>query len=181
MVSATRFLTPDDAASIIEQQRRTRVNAIQIVDRLVHGAHRELRTALPGIRLIQVIHVTGDESVEEAISVSPYVDALLLDSGNPSAAVKELGGTGRTHDWSISSRIRVSADVPVFLAGGLTPENVRQAVRYVRPFAVDVCSGVRTNGKLDEHKLKKFFAEIAAADRSSNEPAELRSRITPKA
>jgi phosphoribosylanthranilate isomerase len=168
------------AASIIEQQHRTRASAIQIVDRLVHGAHHELRNALPGIRLIQVIHVRGDESVEEAISVSPYVDALLLDSGNPAAAVKELGGTGRTHDWSISSRIRVSVDVPVFLAGGLTPENVRQAVRYVRPFAIDVCSGVRTDGKLDEQKLKQFFAEIAAADQSAHHMAVLRPRISPK-
>lgn len=168
-----------DAESIIEQHRRTRVSAIQIVDRLVHGAHRELRKALPGIRLIQVIHVTGNESAEEAVSISPFVDALLLDSGKPSAAVKELGGTGRVHDWSISSRIRVSVDVPVFLAGGLTPENVRQAVRYVRPFALDVCSGVRTNGKLDEHKLKQFFAEIAAADRPSHNEPELRSKIPP--
>lgn len=168
------------AASIIEQQRRTRASAIQIVDRLMHGAHHELRNALPGIRLIQVIHVRGNESVEEAVAVSPYVDALLLDSGNPDAAVKELGGTGRTHDWSISSRIRVSVDVPVFLAGGLNPENVRQAVRFVRPFAIDVCSGVRTDGELDEHKLKQFFAEITAADRSAHDTAVLRPRIPPK-
>jgi len=168
-----------EAESIIEQHRRTRVSAIQIVDRLVHGAHHELRRALPGIRLIQVIHVRGNEAADEAISLLPFVDALLLDSGNPSAAVKELGGTGRVHDWSVSSRIRVSVDVPVFLAGGLTPENVRQAVRYVRPFAIDVCSGVRTNGKLDESKLKKFFAEIAAADHSSHDAA-LHSKILPK-
>jgi len=161
-----------EAESIIQQHRRTRVSAIQTVD-------RELRKALPGIRLIQVIHVTGNESAEEAVSISPFVDALLLDSGKPSAAVKELGGTGRVHDWSISSRIRVSVDVPVFLAGGLTPENVRQAVRYVRPFALDVCSGVRTDGKLDEHKLKQFFAEIAAADRPSHYAPELRSKIPP--
>jgi len=168
------------AEAIIEQQRRARVSAIQIVDRIERGGHRALRAALPGIRIIQVIHVTGNESVEEALAMSPHVDALLLDSGNPAAAVKELGGTGRTHDWGISSRIRVSVDVPVFLAGGLTPQNVGKAVRYVRPFALDVCSGVRTGGKLDEQKLIEFFAQISAADRPRDGKAAwpLRSPMT---
>ena len=177
-VMSVLLTSKQDAESIIEQQRRTRVSAIQLVDHLHHGAHHELRRALPGIPLIQVIHVKDRESVEEAIAISPHVDALLLDSGNQSAAVKELGGTGRVHDWSISSRIRVSADIPVFLAGGLTPENVRRAVRYVRPFALDVCTGVRTDGKLDEAKLRQFFSEVAAADRSSHDDLVLRSKVS---
>jgi phosphoribosylanthranilate isomerase len=168
-VESVLLTSKHHAEPIIEQQRRTRVGAIQLVDRIERGGHRALRDALPGIRIIQVIHVTGNESVEEALAVSLHVDALLLDSGNPSAAVKELGGTGRTHDWGISSRIRVSVDVPVFLAGGLTPQNVVKAVRYVRPFALDVCSGVRTGGKLDEQKLKKFFAQLSAANKPRDE------------
>jgi phosphoribosylanthranilate isomerase len=162
-VSSFLLTSKCDAESIIAKQRRTQVNTLQIVDRLEPGAHSKIRSALPGIRIVQVIHVTREESGEEAIAASPYVDALLLDSGNPSAAVKELGGTGRTHDWNISARIRASVNVPVFLAGGLTAENVGKAIRQVRPFAVDVCSGVRTNGRLDEQKLLNFFAQVSTA------------------
>jgi len=149
-----------DAASIIDQQRRTRVNTIQICDRLVDGTYEDLRQALPGISLVQVIHVTGPEAVHEALAISSHVDAILLDSGNQSLKVKELGGTGRTHDWALSRAIRESVEVPVYLAGGLKPENVAEAIRAVRPFGVDICSGLRTDGRLDEVKLKSFFAAI---------------------
>ena len=151
-----------DTASIVEQQLRLRVNTIQLVDRLESGTHRELREALPGVSLVQVIHVTGPESVAEAISLATSVDAILLDSGNQSLAVKELGGTGRTHDWSLSRQIRETVSVPIFLAGGLRSDNVGEAIRAIGPFAVDVCSGLRTNGLLDEEKLKSFFKSIAA-------------------
>ena len=149
-----------DVASIIDQQRRTRVNTIQICDRLVDGTYEDLRKALPGISLVQVIHVTGPEAVHEALAISSHVDAILLDSGNQSLKVKELGGTGRTHDWALSREIRESVEVPVYLAGGLKPENVGEAIRAVRPFGVDVCSGLRTDGRLDESKLKSFFAAL---------------------
>ena len=149
-----------DVASIIDQQRRTRVNTIQICDSLVDGTYEDLRKALPGISLVQVIHVTGPEAVHEALAISSHVDAILLDSGNQSLKVKELGGTGRTHDWALSRAIRESVEVPVYLAGGLKPENVAEAIRAVRPFGVDVCSGLRTDGRLDEVKLKSFFAAI---------------------
>ena len=145
-------------AEIVEQQHFCRTNTIQLCDRLIDGTHRELRDALPGISLVQVIHVTGPGSVDEAERVAPHVDAILLDSGNQKLAVKELGGTGRTHDWTLSRAIRESIDIPLFLAGGLTPENVGQAVDAVGPFGLDICSGVRTDGKLDADKLKRFFA-----------------------
>ncbi|HEY4840781.1 MAG TPA: phosphoribosylanthranilate isomerase [Terriglobales bacterium] len=145
-------------AAIIEQQRFCRTNTIQLCDHLAHGTHRELKAALPGISIVQVIHVTGPESVEEAERVAPHVDAILLDSGNQKLAVKELGGTGRTHDWTLSRAIRERIGIPLFLAGGLTPENVVQAIDDVGPFGLDVCSGVRSGGKLDAAKLKRFFA-----------------------
>jgi phosphoribosylanthranilate isomerase len=148
------------ADEIIAQQRRCRTNTIQICDALANGSHRDIRRALPGIALVQVIHVTGASSIADAVAVASDVDALLLDSGRPSLHVKELGGTGRTHDWRISRKIRESVDVPVFLAGGLTPANVATAVREVGPFALDVCSGVRTDGKLDEAKLQAFFGAV---------------------
>jgi phosphoribosylanthranilate isomerase len=160
---ATFLLTClDDPAAIIDQQRRTRCNTIQLCDRVRQTAdYATLRDAMPGIKLVQVIHVTGKESVEEAIRVAPHVDALLLDSGNQNLAVKELGGTGRVHDWSLSHMIVQSVPRPVFLAGGLKPDNVADAIRGVRPFGVDVCSGLRTDGNLDEAKLAAFMHAIS--------------------
>lgn len=147
------------AVRIIEQQRFVRANTLQIVDTLTHGTYQDLRDALPGIALVQVIHVQTEEAVEEALRVAAEVDAILLDSGNQRLAVKELGGTGRTHDWTVSRRIVERVGKPVFLAGGLKPENVREAIEHVKPFGIDVCSGVRTGGRLDERKLSDFFEQ----------------------
>ncbi|HSK63085.1 MAG TPA: phosphoribosylanthranilate isomerase [Pyrinomonadaceae bacterium] len=161
-ISSFLWTCQQDADAIIEQQKRLRVNTIQICDRLpMAGTYERLREALPGVSLVQVIHVTGPEAVDEAIAIAPQVDAILLDSGNQSLAIKELGGTGRTHDWRLSRTIREAIDVPLFLAGGLKPENVATAIREVRPFGVDVCSGLRTEGKLDPQKVAAFFEAVA--------------------
>ncbi len=155
---ATFLLTSkQDAELIIAQQRRTNANTLQLVDEVSVDVYRELRQALPGVALVQVIHVLGDASIDEALSVEPFVDMLLLDSGNPNLAVKELGGTGRMHDWSVSRRIVEAVKKPVFLAGGLNAGNVREAIDTVQPYGLDLCSGVRTDGKLDEGKLVQFF------------------------
>jgi len=162
---ATFLLTcKQDVEAIIDQQRRLRVNTIQICDRLETGSYEQLRQALPGVSLVQVVHVSGAESVSEAVSVARFVDAILLDSGNQSLPIKELGGTGRTHDWNVSREIVKEVTVPVFLAGGLRSNNVADAVRTVGPFGVDVCTGVRTNGELDEVKLRAFFAAVREAE-----------------
>jgi phosphoribosylanthranilate isomerase len=161
---ATFLLTSETtAAPIIEQQRRTRVNTIQLVDAVEPGTHEEMREAMPGVSIVQVIHVTGPDSVEEAVELSEKVDALLLDSGNPSLAVKELGGTGRVHDWKLSREIRDRASVPVYLAGGLNPSNAADAIANVQPFALDVCSGLRTNGALDAAKVDAFMSVVRSA------------------
>jgi phosphoribosylanthranilate isomerase len=161
---ATFLLTSlQDAEAIVAQQRRLRTTTVQICDRLPKGAHRVLRDALPGIGLVQVVHVTGPEAIDEALEVAGQVDALLLDSGNQALAVKELGGTGRRHDWGISRRIREEVPVPIFLAGGLRPENAGDAIREVGPFGLDLCTGVRTAGALDASKLAAFAAAVQAA------------------
>jgi phosphoribosylanthranilate isomerase len=161
---ATFLLTSAvDPDAIIEQQRRCRTNTLQLCDALSTGSHARLRAALPGVALVQVIHVENEASVDEALAVAPHVDALLLDSGRPNAETKELGGTGRTHDWALSRTIRERAPVPVFLAGGLRADNVGVAVRQVEPFGVDLCSGVRTDGRLDAAKLEAFVAAMRAA------------------
>jgi phosphoribosylanthranilate isomerase len=162
-VSSFLLTSKLDTLGIIAQQRRLGVNAVQICDRLIFGTYDDLRQALPGIAILQVIHITGSESIEDAVSVAPHVHGLLLNSGYQSVAIKELGGTGRIHNWEISRRIRELVDVPVFLAGGLTPDNVAEAIRQVEPFGIDVCSGVRTDGKLDEVKLAQFFSQVSAS------------------
>jgi len=156
-VSSFLLTCQQDVDAIVDQQKRSRVNTIQICDRLPPRSYKRLREALPGVSLVQVVHVTGQESVEEATAIAPEVDAVLLDSGNQSLPIKELGGTGRTHDWSLSRAIREAIEVPLFLAGGLKPENVAAAIREVQPFGIDVCSGLRTEGKLDPQKLAAFF------------------------
>lgn len=158
---ASFLLTSEtDAKKIIQHQKSVGTNTIQIVDELKSGSYDEIKSALPGIKIVQVIHVTGNESIEQAISISKHVDAILLDSGNPNLQVKELGGTGRKHDWEISRKICDSISIPLFLAGGLHAENVQDAIQTVKPFGVDVCSGVRTNGKLDPIKLERFLLAV---------------------
>lgn len=158
---ATFLLTSRErSADIVDQQRRCRTTAVQICDRLADRDYAALRRELPGIGLVQVIHVTGPESVDEALAVAPDVDAILLDSGDQGLAVKQLGGTGRVHDWRLSRAVRDAVPVPVFLAGGLTVSNVGAAVVAVEPFGLDLCSGVRTDGRLDERKVGAFMEAV---------------------
>jgi len=144
------------ADPIVGQQRRCRVDTLQLCDAMEPGAYAHLRQALPGVRLVQVVHVEGPEAVAEARRVGAHVDAILLDSGRPGLAVKQLGGTGRTHDWGVSRAVRDAVPIPVFLAGGLRAENVGEAIRAVRPWGLDVCSGLRRDGRLDEERLVRF-------------------------
>jgi len=145
---------------IIEQHNFCCTNTIQICDHLIKGTHRDLKNALPGISIVQVIHVTGVNSVQEALSIQNDVDAILLDSGDQTKQIKELGGTGRTHNWEISREIREKLQIPIFLAGGINPDNIKEAAEKVQPFGIDLCSGVRTSGKLDPNKLNKLFENL---------------------
>jgi phosphoribosylanthranilate isomerase len=157
----TFLLTSETSVQeIIKHHQLTLTNTIQIVDKLATGTYDDLRLALPGIKLVQVIHVLGEKSVEEAIEISTQVDAILLDSGNPDLFIKELGGTGRTHNWNLSRTICEKTTKPVFLAGGLNQSNIIRAIEEVQPFGVDLCSGVRTNGMLDKAKLENFVNAI---------------------
>lgn len=158
---ASFLLTCETSAqNIIDHHKRTFTNTIQLVDELPETVYAIIKEAIPAIKLVQVIHVIDEHSIEEAIKVSQHAHAILLDSGNPKLVVKELGGTGRVHNWELSRKIVEKVEVPVFLAGGLNAGNVRQAIEAVQPYGVDVCSGVRTDGKLDEKKLSAFFAAI---------------------
>ena len=149
-----------NAEEIISQLNNCNTNTVQIVDSVSAGIYEKIREGLPQISIVQVIHVNSEESIQEASQVEKYVDAVLLDSGNQNKEVKELGGTGRTHNWEISRQIVHALKIPVYLAGGLNSENVKAAVEFVKPYGVDICSGVRTNNMLDEAKLKKFFKSL---------------------
>lgn len=158
---STFLLTSETSPrDIIKHYKRVNTSTIQIVDELEKREYEMIRRELPNVKLVQVIHVIDQNSVKEAIEVSEFVDAILLDSGNPNLTVKELGGTGRVHDWELSKEIRMSIPIPLFLAGGLNKDNVKKAIEIVQPFGLDLCSSVRTNGKLDHQKLKLFFKAI---------------------
>lgn len=157
----TFILTSETSAdAIIAHHRLVKTSCIQIVDELKNGSYQDIREAIPNIKLIQVIHVKDENTINEALSVSEHVDYILLDSGNPNANVKTLGGTGNVHNWDISQQIVKKVSVPVFLAGGLKSENIQEAMEKVNPYGVDLCSGVRTDKKLDPEKLKLFFHKV---------------------
>ena len=158
---STFLLTSETKADkIIDHYKRANTSAIQIVDMPEDKQYKLLKDRLPNVKLVQVIHVIDENSVSEAIEVSESADAILLDSGNPNLTIKELGGTGRTHNWELSKKIVDAINIPVFLAGGINKDNVLRAIDFVQPFGIDLCSGVRTNGKLDERKLEEFFNVI---------------------
>lgn len=160
---ATFLLTSEtEPDAVVAHARRCRINTLQLVDTLGLGAYERIRQALPAIRLVKVVHVEGPAAVEEAVEVAPLVDALLLDSGMPRAAIRVLGGTGRPHDWRLSRRIVESVNRPVFLAGGLNANNVAEAIATVGPFGVDLCTGVRVDGRLDPARLDAFMTAVAA-------------------
>lgn len=152
-----------DADGIAAQHAAARTTTLQLVDHVPRAELQRLRSVCPGVKLVQVIHVIGEASVGEAAATAPFVDALLLDSGNPALALKELGGTGRTHDWRLSRRIRDAVwPLPLYLAGGLHAGNVADAIAQVRPYGLDLCSRVRTDGRLDAGKLRAFMQAVAA-------------------
>lgn len=166
---ATFLLTSRDSPEeIVQHVRATGVNTVQIVDDSVgEDVWIALREELPAVRIVQVIHMRSRSSVDLALAAASHVDTLLLDSGHPDR--RELGGTGRVHDWSLSRRVVESCRIPVFLAGGLNAANVASAMEAVRPFGIDLCSGVRTNGTLDASKLAALVRAIRAADAESAE------------
>lgn len=152
-----------DAAEIAGQHARCKTSAIQLVDHVDARQRAALRRMVLGVSIVQVVHVAGPGSIEEARAAAEHADALLLDSGDRSAARKELGGTGRVHDWDLSRRIVEAVRLPVWLAGGLRAANVAEAVLRVRPHGVDLCTGVRTDGRLDAGELARFARALQAA------------------
>ena len=148
------------AEAIIEHHNKVNTTTIQIVDALTDRQYHKIREAIPHVKLVQVIHVIDEKAVQEAIEISEFVDAILLDSGNPNLSTKVLGGTGKTHNWDLSKKIRENISIPTYLAGGINKDNIRKAIDHVQPYGIDLCSSVRTNGQLDERKLEELFKAL---------------------
>jgi phosphoribosylanthranilate isomerase len=162
---ATFLLTAEPTvAGIARHVLYTGASTVQLVRTLDAGEVEKLPGLLPKTRLTQVVHVENSSALDLIEPYAPYVHAFLLDSGRPTLPVPEYGGTGRIHDWSVSAEFVRRSPHPVFLAGGLSLSNVREALMIVRPFGVDVCSGVRAQGRLDADKLQAFIKAVRSAD-----------------
>jgi phosphoribosylanthranilate isomerase len=148
------------AEAIIEHHNKVNTTTIQMVDALSGREYHKIREAIPHVKLVQVIHVLDEKAVQEAIEIAEWVDAILLDSGNPNLSTKVLGGTGKTHNWDLSKKIRENISIPTYLAGGINKDNIRKAIDHVQPYGIDLCSSVRTNGQLDERKLEELFKAL---------------------
>jgi len=148
------------AEAIIAHHNKVNTTTIQMVDALSGREYHKIREAIPHVKLVQVIHVLDEKAVQEAIEIAEWVDAILLDSGNPNLSTKVLGGTGKTHNWDLSKKIRENISIPTYLAGGINKDNIRMAIDHVQPYGIDLCSSVRTNGQLDERKLEELFKAL---------------------
>ena len=147
------------ASAILRDAAFVGVDAVQVVQHIEPDEAAALASA--DITYVQVIHVEGPQALDLIEHYAPHCDSFLLDSGKPSR--NTLGGTGNTHDWSVSAEFMRRAGKPVFLAGGLNPHNVAEAIQQVRPDGVDICSGLRRDGRLDPELLNAFMAEVKAS------------------
>ena len=163
MVSSVLLTSKSTAVEVIEQLHRCQTNAVQIVDDFPIDGYAAINDSCPGVEIYQAVHVLDDSAIERAVQLAPHVHGLILDTGSPHGEVKVLGGTGKTHDWSISRRIVDAVERPVFLAGGLKPENVAEAMETVRPYGLDLCTGVRRDVALHPALLAQFMRAVDQA------------------
>ncbi|NNF22858.1 MAG: phosphoribosylanthranilate isomerase [Saprospiraceae bacterium] len=145
---------------IVNEYNLVKSSHLQLTDSTTTETRKALKIQFPNLMIVQVVHVSGEGTLTKAKTFEKESDFLLLDSGAPGKAVKELGGTGRIHNWEISKQIVRNARIPVFLAGGLNASNVKDAINHVNPYGLDLCSGIRTEDKLDKRKIKFFFSQI---------------------
>lgn len=165
---ATFLLTSETTAEAISAHiRTTNPSTVQVVAHIDPAESEKLAALEPHVRRVQVVHVEGPEALELIPDYAPHIHAFLLDSGKPKATIAELGGTGRAHDWTISAAFVRATERPVFLAGGLSAANVADAMKQVRPYGLDLCSGVRSDGQLDPEKLAAFVLAVRQTDARS--------------
>ena len=150
-------VTPETAAAMVATLPRC--TTLQIQDMVTPDDIAEVREVLPYLRIMKAVHVMDESAITTAKYFSDTADAILLDT----RTADRIGGTGITHDWNISAKIVKECSCPVILAGGLTPENVTEAIIRVRPYAVDVHTGVKKNGVRDAERTRAFVANARTA------------------
>lgn len=157
-VLVTHLIDPD---AVIDAARVLRCSTVQLHGEFPPPEIPALRRALPHLKITRVVHVEDQSSVRAAAEIARWADALHLDTRTST----RLGGTGLVHDWEISGRIARDVAVPVILAGGLTPANVRQAIEIVRPYAVDVNTGVDLDNspRKSPDRLRAFVESVRRA------------------
>ena len=155
-VAVTHLTKPSDLIRIVELSRCT---TLQIQDMVTPDDIAEVREVLPYLRIMKAVHVMDESAITTAKYFSDTADAILLDT----RTADRIGGTGITHDWNISAKIVKECSCPVILAGGLTPENVTEAIIRVRPYAVDVHTGVKKNGVRDAERTRAFVTNARTA------------------
>ncbi|NLZ30120.1 MAG: phosphoribosylanthranilate isomerase [Methanomicrobiales archaeon] len=155
-VAVTHLQDPEDLIKLVRDSRCT---TLQIQNTIEPFATDAIRDALPFVKIVKAVHVMDESAIRTGKLYEPYVDALLLDSRTR----EKIGGTGIPHDWNISAEIVANSAIPVILAGGLTPENVAGAIRRVRPYGVDVHTGIKKDGIRDPEKTLAFAREARGA------------------
>jgi len=176
-VDSVIVIMPEDLDSAVALIRKTRPTVVQIHNDLPDAELAKLASTVDPVKLIKTIAIpdgAGPEIADRVISrihkLTGIADAILLDTststtsrtGNTSTGARS-GGTGKVHDWRISAEIVRRSRLPIILAGGLTPDNVSDAIRKVCPYAVDTASGVETDKRRDCDKVKRFIGKCAKA------------------
>ena len=155
-VAVTHLQETEDLIRLVKDSRCT---TLQIQDTIEPSEIDVIRDALPYAKIVKAVHVTGESAIAMGKRYEPYADALILDTRTGD----QIGGTGIPHDWNISATIVATSAIPVILAGGLTPENVREAIRKVRPYGVDVHTGVKKDGVRNPDRTLAFAREARNA------------------
>ena len=155
-VAVTHLQETEDLIRLVKESHCT---TLQVQDTVEPAELDDVRDALPYVTIIKAVHVMDRSAIATAKRYEPYTDALILDT----RTAERLGGTGIPHDWNISAEIVARSEIPVILAGGLTPENVAEAIRKVHPYAVDVHTGVKKDDARNPERTLTFAREARGA------------------
>jgi len=155
-VAVTHLQETNDLIRLVRDSRCT---TLQIQDTVEPSGIDTIRDALPYLKVLKAVHVMDESAIPTAKRYEPYADALILDTRTR----EKIGGTGIPHDWNISATIVANSAIPVILAGGLTPENVASAIRKVRPYGVDVHTGIKKDGVRSPERTLAFAREARNA------------------
>ncbi len=152
------LLCNPSAAFAVEVAKALRPHALQLQCREQPALISELKESLP-CEIWKTVHLPSvDGQAAPEAYVEAGADALLVDSVDVSEGFERLGGTGKVGDWAAVAALKEKIDIPLFLAGGIGPDNVADAVRSVQPYGIDLCSGVEMQrGRRDPEKVKKLL------------------------